>query len=86
MSSKDLNLKNVGTALTAPFGVGLYEPARKALKRLGAQGQMPELPEPLAMPLPDEEAIMAARRRSIVQQVKRRGRASTILSQPERLG
>jgi hypothetical protein len=35
---------------------------------------------PAVMPTPDDEAIRAARRRSIVQQLSRGGRSSTILT------
>lgn len=40
------------------------------------------------MPVPDDQAIQQARRRSIVGQLARRGRASTILTEPteEKLG
>lgn len=37
-------------------------------------------PEKMPAPLPDDQAVAAAKRRSIAAQVKRRGRASTILT------
>ena len=40
----------------------------------------PVLEAPVVMPLPDDQAAQAAKRRSIAAQVVRRGRASTILS------
>lgn len=42
-------------------------------------------PEPV-MPLPDDEKVMAAKRRSLAEQMKRRGRASTILTAEDTLG
>lgn len=45
----------------------------------------PEAPPPVA-PLPDEEDIKRARRRSTTAQLQRSGRASTILSDSDRLG
>lgn len=47
--------------------------------------QTPEAPKvtapaPMPTPLPDDQAVASAKRRSIAAQVKRRGRASTILT------
>jgi len=39
-----------------------------------------ETPPPMPVPLPDDTAIQAARRRSIATQMRRRGRRSTILT------
>jgi hypothetical protein len=87
MSKKDLSLQNVGTALAFPFALGVPQMAeRLGVGELATGPKMPKLPEPLAMPLPDEEQVRLARRRSLVQQVTRRGRASTILSRPELMG
>ena len=41
----------------------------------------PALPKQAVMPVPDSQATEAARRRSIVQQYGRKGRASTVLTQ-----
>ncbi len=47
----------------------------------------PSIPSPAAMPaatpmpIPDEEAIKAAKRQSMQTQLKRKGRQSTILSE-----
>jgi hypothetical protein len=40
----------------------------------------PTVQQAPTMPLPDDQAVQNARRRSIQQQISRRGRASTILS------
>lgn len=42
-------------------------------------------PEPV-MPLPDDDQVMAAKRRSLAEQQRRRGRASTILTSEDALG
>ncbi len=41
---------------------------------------------PSVMPTPDDEAVKRARRRSIVEQMNRDGRQSTILSEDSGLG
>ncbi len=46
----------------------------------------PKMPKPKTQLLPDEAAIEAARKKSIAKQQSRSGRASTLLSDPERLG
>jgi hypothetical protein len=46
----------------------------------------PPPPPPAAIPMPDEEDINRARRRSRTSQGQRTGRASTILSDSDRLG
>ena len=55
---------------------------------LGASGQpkIPPPPKPKVMPSPDDDAAKLARRRSMASQVKRGGRASTILTEKETLG
>lgn len=45
----------------------------------GSKKAAPAASDPV-MPLPDDEAVRAARRRSIAQQSGRSGRASTILT------
>lgn len=44
------------------------------------------VPEPAPVPMPDEEDIRRARRRSLAAQANRGGRASTILTDEDRLG
>ena len=48
----------------------------------------PAITSPPVMPTPDDAAVKAAKRRSIAEQIRRRGRASTILesNQTETLG
>ena len=47
----------------------------------GGQTQAPpEVKQPTVMPTPDDEAIQAAKKKSIAAVVGRQGRASTILS------
>lgn len=40
----------------------------------------PQVSKPTVMPIPDDEAALAAKRRSLLAQSQRRGRDSTILS------
>jgi hypothetical protein len=59
---------------------------------LAAQGAVQAIDKPKApglppaVPLPDEEDIKRSRRRSSAAQLQRSGRASTILSDSDRLG
>lgn len=56
----------------------------KALFGGGKKTAAPETPN--VMPTPDDEAVKRARRRSIVEQMNRDGRQSTILSEDSGLG
>jgi hypothetical protein len=47
---------------------------------------VPEVKAPKIMPMADDDAAMAARRRQIAEMQARSGRASTILSQDDKLG
>lgn len=69
MAKKILNVATLGLSglLLKPFG----KDKKKA-------APAPET-GPAVMPIADDEAVMRARRRSIVQQRSRRGRDSTIL-------
>lgn len=52
-------------------------------KIFGGGGQVytpPPIPAPPVMPVPDDTAVKAAKRKSLAEQLRRRGRASTILS------
>ena len=74
MARKILNIATGGLIGRGPFGRGLIWGGKKKPK---------ETPAPVAdpvMPTPDDDAIRQARRRSIIQQMGRRGRASTILT------
>jgi hypothetical protein len=48
--------------------------------------EVPVIPEPTVMPLADDAAAEAARKKSLAAQQKRGGRASTILSTSDTLG
>ena len=69
-------LGGVGTMVASLFGGGNDTPAP------------PSPTAPTVMPTPDDQAVQAAKKRSIAAQVARRGRASTILSDTgaEKLG
>ena len=47
----------------------------------GGSRQLPGIPQPAAMPTPNDQAVKLAKRRSLSEQLSRQGRASTILSQ-----
>ena len=64
----------LGTAVATAAGTAL---ATGAVNKL-LQGKPPGLPGPTEMP--DPEAQAAARQKSLVDQIARRGRASTILT------
>lgn len=51
-----------------------------------ANKKPPKIPEPTVMPTTDDPAALAARRKQAAAQMTQTGRASTILSQDERLG
>lgn len=73
-------VKTVGGLATGVVG-GLIGSALKGKKKPDA----PEVPAPV-MPLPDDEAIRAAKKRSIISQRGRAGRSSTILTDNDTLG
>lgn len=43
----------------------------------------PKVSEPTVMPMADSEAVKQSKRKSIATQIARRGRASTILTNPD---
>ena len=49
----------------------------------GKQGSMPAptVEKPAVMPTPDDDAVKKAKRRSLVEQMQRKGRESTILTE-----
>lgn len=55
-------------------------------KLLGSKKKSAPEPGPIVMPIADDEAAKAARKRSIAAQMKRGGRSSTILSEGSTLG
>jgi hypothetical protein len=75
-----------------PGGTIINKAVNKTWDRPGnARGAlMPYMPtppgEPPAVPMPDEEDLQRARRRSTRSQMQRSGRSSTILSDSDRLG
>ena len=48
--------------------------------------ELPDIPEPTVIPLAEDEAAKRAKRRSLMRQRARGGRASTILSAADKLG
>lgn len=78
----------VAAGIGAAAGVNQGLEARKARKSAEAQAAaerealaaLQQEPEPV-MPVPDDKAMRDARRRSISSQMRRRGRASTLLSE-----
>lgn len=73
MSRKILNFATFGLAGVA---------AKALFGKKKKKEEAPTTPEPAVMPLPDDERIGIARRRSIIRQRARRGRDSTILTTP----
>jgi len=45
-----------------------------------AAAPAPTVPKPAVMPIADDEAVKAAKKRSLVEQMQRKGRQSTILT------
>jgi len=73
-------LTGVGKALSSPLGaVGLGEAAGAVTTSLLAP-KPPSAPAPL--PMPDPLAQQNAQRQAVIEQLARRGRASTILTSP----
>ncbi len=48
--------------------------------------EVPIIPEPTVMPKPDDAAMRRVKKRSLMKQQQRGGRASTILSTDDTLG
>lgn len=66
-------------------GVGSILTSAKSLFGGGGGGDMPAppaIPKPTVMPTPDDEAVRAQKRRQLSALSQRRGRQSTILSEP----
>lgn len=88
-----MGIETVALVAGAALGAASYSENRKARK--DAERQAAEQREALAaaeaeatknkpaMPVADDEATQRARKRSITAQLRRRGRASTILTSPE---
>ena len=70
--------KKVTKAFTGLLG-GILGGAQKAPEP--PPEPVPVVTPPTPVPLPDDEAVAAAKRRSIAKQMQRSGRASTMLTQ-----
>jgi len=66
--------------------LGEKSKGQKAAEAAAAAAEAPTVEPPPPMPMPDDESAQAARRRSIAAQRSRRGRVSTIFTQPEGQG
>lgn len=69
--------------------MGLMSPAMAPVMSMlddQAKVQAPALTPPTVMPVPDDQAVQQAKRRSIAAQMARRGRASTILTDSQSSG
>lgn len=65
-----------GTGTAAVEGLLVGTAAQQATKT----PKIPEVPKPTLLPTIDDNAVKEAKRRSLLEQVARRGRASTILT------
>lgn len=68
-------------AVAAPLISKVLSPSQASNNQQVA-APAPTAPQATSMPLPDDAAAEAAKRRSIAAQVARRGRASSILTDP----
>lgn len=79
----------MGGSLLSQGVTGLVGAALQGSKKMPQAGQMPGMESPPTMPIPDDQAAEAARRRRIAEIQNRSGRQSTFLSEEargERLG
>lgn len=53
---------------------------------LFSKPSVPKVPEPTVIPLPDDAAMKAKKKRSLAEQQQRGGRTSTILNTEDKLG
>lgn len=75
-----LILKTVGGAFASKIAGDLFSDDAPAVTPASAVA--PTVEAPPVMPIPDDKAADAARRRSIAKSMARRGRQSTILTDP----
>lgn len=78
-------LIGAGGALSAGgllSGLGAISAIGSMFSGKKGSAQAPQLSKPTVMPTPDDEAQLAAKRKSLAAQSQRRGRQSTILSDP----
>ena len=70
----------IAAAVTTAGTVYAAQQSRKAAKSAQQPAPIPEVSEPEPMPVSDGAATALAKRRSVSDQLRRRGRASTILT------
>lgn len=75
---------DIGKVVGGVFGKTVVGSAMGIGKENPSTAVAPE--KPLEMPMPNDAAAKAAKRKSIASQIARRGRASTILTRNETLG
>ena len=79
--------RSIHEALLGPDILNLFnEPKGQGAATATTAAIAPTVEPPPPMPMPDDESAQAARRRSIAAQRSRRGRVSTIFTQPEGQG
>ena len=71
---------------TAALIKGTEKTVETIVPKPPAMPELPDIPEPTVIPLAEDEAAKKARRRSLMRQRARGGRASTILSTADKLG
>lgn len=77
--------KTIG-ALASPITMGISLMKDMLTPNLPDAPDAPTVTRPKSMPTPDDEEVRRARRRSLTDQLQRRGRASTILTNDDALG
>ena len=78
-------MAQLGASLAATVGSALVSTLFSGGPSAAAAPEVapaPEVEPPPVMPIPDDEAATKARRRSIAKSMARRGRQSTILTDP----
>jgi hypothetical protein len=65
---------------------GLFNKVVGIGEKKGSAAPAPSIAKPAVMPTTDDEAVKAARRRQAAELASRSGRASTILSQDDKVG
>jgi len=78
--------RSIKEALLGPDILNLFHEPRQGAATATTAAVAPTVEPQPPMPMPDDESAQAARRRSIAAQRSRRGRVSTIFTQPEGQG
>lgn len=76
-------MAGIASVFSGASGVGLLGLAGGLLGNLfgkGASMPAPVVEKPAVMPTPDDEAVRNAKRRSLAEQMQRKGRQGTILT------